>query len=152
MNRATRQKRLKSSKHPYAMVVIDRTQWKEKNLFVASLVWDNHALPLHWRLLKKLGSSSLKEQKSFLIPVLKLLKPMSILVIGDQEFHSAKLAKWLQNNGIDFILRQKKSSYIQVFRGEYKSLKQEGFEVGDKLFYHLTRFAAIKQKILVSLI
>lgn len=139
MNRAIRRKRLKSAKYKYAMVVIDRTQWKEKNLFVASLVWDNHALPLHWRLLKKVGSSSLKEQKSFLIPVLKLLKPMSILVIGDREFHSAKLAKWLQDNGIDFILRQKKSSYIQVLGGKYKSLKQEEFEVGEKLFYHQIR-------------
>lgn len=138
-NRATRRQRLKSAKYPYAIVVIDRTQWKQKNLFVASLVWDNHALPLHWRLLTKLGSSSLLEQKSLLIPVLKLLQPMPILVIGDREFHSAKLAKWLQDNGVDFILRQKKNSYIQVLDGEYKSLKQEGFERGEKLFYHQIR-------------
>lgn len=138
-NRATRRQRLKSTKYPYAIVVIDRTQWKQKNLFVASLVWGNHALPLHWRLLSKLGSSSLQEQKSLLIPVLKLLKPMPILVIGDREFHSSKLAKWLQDNGVDFILRQKKSSYVQMLGGEYHPLSQEELERGKKRFYQQIR-------------
>jgi hypothetical protein len=138
-NRASRRKRLKSSKYKYAMVVIDRTQWQDKNLFVASLVWDNHALPLHWRLLPKVGSSSLREQKSFLIPVLKLLKSMPILIIGDREFHSAKLAKWLQDNGVDFILRQKQNSYVQILETDYEPLQKQGLEVGDKLFYHQIR-------------
>lgn len=117
------------------MVVIDRTQWKDRNLFVASLVWDKHALPLHWRLLNKKGSSSLQIQKSFLIPVLKLLKPLPVLVIGDREFHSAKLAKWLQENGVGFVLRQKKSTYMQEFTEEYQSLESKGFQPGDKAFY-----------------
>jgi hypothetical protein len=64
---------------------------------------------------------------------------MPILIVGDREFHSAKLAKWLQDNGIDFIFRQKKNSYVQIPGAEYKSLQQQGFKAGDKLFYRQVR-------------
>lgn len=125
-----------SSKSKYLLVSIDRTQWRDKNLFVASLIWKRHAIPLHWQLLPKVGSSSLSEQKKLLIPVLKLLKSMSIVIIGDREFHSAKLGQWLQGNKVDFILRQKANAYVQILNSEYQPLNRQGFEVSDKLFYH----------------
>lgn len=144
-NRKTRRRQFKSSKSHHVVVIIDRTQWREKNLFVASVLWGNHSLPIHWRLLSKLGSSSLQEQKNLIIPVLKLLKSLPILVIGDREFHSAQLGKWLQDNGVDFILRQKANNYIQTFTEDYQSLKQFGFEKGDKLFFHQVRSHKEKQ-------
>jgi hypothetical protein len=58
--RASRRYQLKSSKSHYVIVIIDRTQW---NLFVASVLWGNHFLPIHWRLLSKVCSSNLQEQK-----------------------------------------------------------------------------------------
>ena len=134
-NRGSRRKRLKSQKHGYVMLAIDRTQWKDRNLFVASVIWDKHALPIHWQLLPQSGSSSLLNQKRFLKPVLKLLKPLPVLVIGDRAFHSAKLAKWLQEMGVGFVLRQKKSTYIQEFTESYQALKTKGFQPGDKTFY-----------------
>ena len=144
-NRKTRRRKFKSSHSHHVVVIIDRTQWREKNLFVASVLWGNHSLPIHWRLLSKLGNSSLQEQKTLLIPVLKLLKSLPILLIGDREFHSAQLGKWLQDNGVDFILRQKANNYIQTFTEDYQPLKQFGFERGDKLFYHQVRSHKDKQ-------
>lgn len=67
--------------------------------------------------------------------MLKLLKPLPVLVIGDREFHSAKLAKWLQEKKVGFVLRQKKSTYIQEFTEEYQSLKSKGFQPGQRAFY-----------------
>jgi hypothetical protein len=46
-------------------------------------------------------------------PLLRLFKGYRLLVLGDREFHSIKLANWLQSKGIDFVLRQKKGTYVR---------------------------------------
>jgi len=35
-------------------VAIDRTQWRDKNVFMISLIWDKRALPLYWQILPSL--------------------------------------------------------------------------------------------------
>jgi hypothetical protein len=50
---------------------------------MVTIIWGNHALPIYWELLSKLGSSSFAEQKRVLVPVLGLLKPYPVVVIGD---------------------------------------------------------------------
>ena len=32
-------------------VAVDRTQWRDKNIFVISLIWEQRALPLYWQIL-----------------------------------------------------------------------------------------------------
>lgn len=44
-------------------VAIDRTSWGRINLLVVSFVFDKRAIPIYARLLDKLGSSNLEEQK-----------------------------------------------------------------------------------------
>ena len=56
------------------MVAIDRTQWRDKNIFVISLIWEHRALPLYWQILSKRGSSNLQEQQLLIRPILSLLK------------------------------------------------------------------------------
>ena len=41
-----RLKKLQHKKYGYLVIAIDRTQWEDRNLFVASVVWGKHALPL----------------------------------------------------------------------------------------------------------
>lgn len=60
-------------------LAIDRTQWRERNLFVVSLLWDKRAIPIYWHCLDKQGSSNLAEQKAFLRPVFRLLKSSAIV-------------------------------------------------------------------------
>jgi len=55
-------------------ITIDRTQWRDKNVFVISLIWDKRAIPLYWQLLDKKGSSNIEEQKYLIKPVLELFK------------------------------------------------------------------------------
>ena len=93
----------------YLLLVIDRSQWKERNVMMLSLVWGSHALPVYWELLGKKGSSNLEEQKRVLFPVLQLLKEYKVVVIGDREFQSIKLGEWLWSRDVGFVLRQKKS-------------------------------------------
>lgn len=67
----------------HLFLIIDRTQWQERNLIVLSLAWGKHAIPVYWAVLPKKGNSSLVEQKRVLTPVLRLLKPYPVLVLAD---------------------------------------------------------------------
>ena len=119
----------------YLLLVRDRTQWKEKNVMRLSLVWGTHALPVYWELLSKKGSSSLEEQPRGLNPVLELLKEYKIAVIGDRKFQSVKLGKWLYSKGVDFVLRQRKRTYIAENLDEYPSLESRDIRPGMSQFY-----------------
>jgi hypothetical protein len=128
--------KLKHHKYGHWIIAIDRTQWKERNLFMVSLVWGTHALPVYWEVLKPVGNSDLKTQKRLLNTVLPLFKNYPVLVLGDREFHSPKLAEWLDERGVSFALRQKKDFHFQVaLDEEYQVLKQLGFKPGMSKFY-----------------
>lgn len=113
-NRSQKRKLKKLRHSGYLLLVIDRTEWQGKNLFVTSLILGKRALPVHWILLDKKGSSKLAEQKKFLKPLLQLLKPYPLVILGDREFQSIQLASWLDKRGVAFILRQKKHTHIQL--------------------------------------
>ena len=80
-----------SEKHP-VYLVIDRTIWQRQNLIMISLIYDKRAIPIYFELLPKLGSSNLTEQKRLFSQVLPLFKNYKIIVLGDREFCSVKLA------------------------------------------------------------
>jgi hypothetical protein len=127
---------LKHQKYGYWIVAIDRTQWKGHNLFMVSLVWGTHALPVYWEVLKKPGNSDLRTQTRLLGTVLPLFKNYPVLVLGDREFHSPKLASWLDERGVAFALRQRKDFHFQEHLGQdYQVLKELGFKPGMSKFY-----------------
>ncbi|MEA5572597.1 IS4 family transposase [Calothrix sp. UHCC 0171] len=129
-------KKQKHKKYGYWMIAIDRTQWQGRNLFMVTLVWGTHALPLYWEMLNHVGNSNFSTQKRLLSVALKLLKNYPVLVLGDREFHSPKLAQWLDERGISFALRQKKDLHFQEHSGEeYQVLKEQGFKPGMSQFY-----------------
>ena len=129
-----RLKKLKRRSGNYLVLALDRTQWKGRNIFIVTVVWGNHALPVYWELMPKDGSSNLATQVRLLKPAIKLFQPHPILVLGDREFHSPKLAQKLCQWKVDFCLRQKKSVYIQVDDSEYQAMKSLGFGPGMKRF------------------
>jgi len=129
-------RKLKHHKRGYWIVAMDRTQWKERNVFMVSLVWGTHALPVYWELLDQVGNSDLNTQKRLLKVALPLFKHYRVLVLGDREFHSPKLAQWLDQRGVSFALRQKKDFHFQEAPQEdYQVLKDLGFKPGMSKFY-----------------
>ncbi len=72
-----------------------------------SLVWQKRSIPLYWLLLDKKGSSNIWEQQALITPVLELLSDYKIIILGDREFGSVKLAYWLSQKKVKFILRVK---------------------------------------------
>ena len=127
-------KKLKRRTGGALVLALDRTQWKGRNLLMVTVVWGNHALPVYWELMPKDGSSNLSTQMRLLKPAIKLFQPHPILVLGDREFHSPKLAQVLSQWNVDFCLRQKKSVYLQVQDTPYEAIKSMGFGPGMKRF------------------
>jgi len=111
-------------------LAIDRTQWRNRNLFVVSLIWDQRAIPIYWLILSKQGASNLREQQALLKPVFQLLKNYKIILLGDREFGSVGLANWLKQKSVYFCLRQKQGQYIQPSGSEFKRLESLGLAPG----------------------
>ena len=96
-------------------LVIDRTQWSNVNLLMISLVYNRRAIPIYFTLLGKLGNTNATEQKWFLAIALDLLKDYPKVILGDREFCSVDLAKWLSRQSHTyFSLRLKKNTCIQL--------------------------------------
>lgn len=123
---------------------IDRTQWRDQNIFMISLIEERRAIPIYWLLLPKKGASNFREQQALIRPVLQLFKGYSILVLGDREFHSVKLANWLASKNISFVLRQKQGTYIRQENQPYQRLKMLGLVPGVSFF--LSHIQATKQQ------
>ena len=120
------------------IIVLDRTQWKDKNIFMISVIWHSHALPIFWNILEKKGASNFSEQKALIKPVLKLLNKHYIIIIGDREFHSIELAAWLKKekqkrkNKIDFAFRQKKDTFFHKGGNNYQKISEIEIKKGVK--------------------
>jgi hypothetical protein len=126
------------------ILAIDRRQWRDQNIFLISLIEDKRAIPIYWQSLSKRGCSNLGEQKALIRPLLRLFKGARILLLGDREFHSVKLANWLQSKRIDFGLRQKEGTYIRLTTSPFQRLKSIGLVAGVSCFYQDVQFP--KQK------
>jgi hypothetical protein len=119
------------------IIAIDRTQWQDKNIFLISLIWNRHGLPIYWKILSKKGASNLAEQKSLIRPIIKLLNKYHIIIIGDREFHSIELATWLKKEKkkgkkVDFAFRQKQGSFYHQGGGKYSQLSEIEISKGVK--------------------
>ncbi|GBF87266.1 IS4 family transposase [Aphanothece sacrum] len=117
-------------------IAIDRTQWGLINILMVSLVIDNRGIPLYFELLDHIGNSNFDTQKSILARILLFLKEYKIVVLGDREFCSVELAKWLHGQKrVYYALRLKKSNYIEVEKEMWTRLKDLGLSSGMSLFY-----------------
>jgi Transposase DDE domain len=142
-NRAERRKRMRVRQKygGHLLVIVDRTQWKTRNIMMVCLAWGGHGFPVYWQCLPKRGSSSFAQQKRLLTPVLRLLKPYPLVVTGDREFHSPRLAAWLAQRQVDVLLRQKKSTCIQLESdADYRAIPTLGFQPGDVKFFRRVHF------------
>ncbi len=91
-----------------------------------SVIWLKKACPIYWNFLDKPGCSNLLEQQALLRPVIRMLKSYDYVIVGDREFHSVELGKWLQAEGVAFAISQKSDTYIKVKSGDFQQLKSLG--------------------------
>ncbi len=112
------------------------TTYLKKSEYLILLIIDNRGIPLYFELLDHTGNSNFDTQKSILSRVLPLLKEYKIVILGDREFCSVELAKWLHGQKqVYYALRLKKSNYIEVEKEIWTRLKDLGLFSGMSLFY-----------------
>ena len=117
-------------------LAIDRTQWANVNVLMISLIYNRRAIPIYFTLLGKLGNTNAQEQKWFLAIVLELLKDYPKVILGDREFCSVDLAKWLSSqNRTYFSLRLKKNTCIQLEAGIWQQLQDLGLRPGTSVYH-----------------
>ena len=114
---------------------MDRTQWKENNVLMVSVIYQKRAWSIFWCLLEKDGSSNLQEQQKVLRPVIRLLKQYQLVLIGDREFHSIELADWLHRQNISFVFRQKHDATFREKGQEFRPLNSIEIYPGIRKFY-----------------
>jgi hypothetical protein len=113
---------------------IDRSQWGRINFFMVSLIWEKRAIPLYWSLLPKLGNSNLESQTTNLEQILPLFSEYKVIVLGDREFCSVDLGKWLKSKGVSFCLRLKKNHCIEREDLIWQRLDELGIVPGTSLY------------------
>jgi hypothetical protein len=126
-------------------IAIDRTRWQLINVLVISLIWHRRAIPIYFELLPKQGNSNFAEQTTALFKVLPLFKQYHVIVLGDREFCSVDLAKWLQQKKVSFCLRLKKSHYIEVEPELWLQLKALGLRPGISFYLQGHKITKTKQ-------
>jgi len=115
-------------------LAIDRTSWGSVNLLMVSLIVQHRGIPVYWIFLDKKGSSNLAEQQQVIRPVLAIFKEYKSVILGDREFCSVDLGKWLGEGGVYFCLRQKKSTNVTQENGMMVGMESLGLKPGMKLF------------------
>jgi hypothetical protein len=115
-------------------IAIDRTIWGAINILMVSLIYDKRAIPIYWEILDKKGSSNLEEQQRVLGKILTVLSGHKIVVLGDREFCSFSLGKWLREQSLYFCLRQKQSTNVKTKEGIYQEMRALGLSPGTQLF------------------
>ena len=135
----------KWNKNKMICLVIDRSQWREINLLMFSMVYNQRAIPVYFSLLSKKGNSSLEQQKQVLEPAIKLLKESKITVLGDREFCGVELGKWLSEEQQVYIsLRLKKNEYVELEQQIWFQLPDLGLTPGISFYYQGVRITKTK--------
>ena len=123
------------------ILVLDRTQWQENNIFLLSVIWRKRALPIYWIVLEKKGSSNFREQMALIRPVLKLFSHYEVVILGDREFHGVELSYWLKQKNkkakkaIYFAFREKDNIYMKRNQNNQKKLKDLKVIPGNKVLH-----------------
>lgn len=130
--------------HRRVYVAIERTGWREVNLLMVSLIWHKRAIPIAWIRLDKLGCSDYREQTQVLTTALDYLRAYTVVVLGDREFCSVELARWLGEQGGYFCLRLKASTQLKTDETDWRALSQLGLVPGSQVFFNQVSVAKTK--------
>jgi hypothetical protein len=110
----------KSSNQEGLMILMDRSMINDTlNLLWISVGFGGRALPLGWVVVPHEGNSDLQLQQELLSWLKEILpEKAQAVIVADREFHSIRLAEWLEKElKLDYGLRIKAGTHIE-FDGE----------------------------------
>jgi len=124
-------------------LLVDRTEIEARyNLLVVAVAFRRRAFPLLWVELGHAGCCDLAEQRRLLRQVREWIPVgAQVIVIGDREFRSTRLAQWIAAQGWEFVLRLKCDTRVETAPGRWVRLDQLGLEPGERRWLHGLRVA-----------
>jgi hypothetical protein len=134
----------KCVKNGCVYLAIDRTNWGVINILTVSLIYDKRAVLVYWEFLDKKGNSNLTAQKRVLEKAISLFSEYKIVILGDREFCSVTLGKWLGKKGLYFCLRQKKTTNVSEDEQLYQEMRALGLSPGTSLFFNEVNVTKMK--------
>ena len=105
-------------------IAMDRTQWKENNVLMVSIIYLKRAWPIYWCLLEKDGSSNLEEQQKVLCPVIRLLKKYKLVIIGEARISQHRTSAVALQAEYMFCTSSKKGHYFSPKKKKFSTLEQ----------------------------
>ena len=115
---------------------LDRTEWNfgqcQVNILLVTVGRGAFTVPLYWELLdNRSGNSSAADRIALLQLCVQLLGKDRIgLVLGDREFVGQKWLKWLQDNGLNFVMRLPRHHQLTGTDGRRQALVELGLADG----------------------
>jgi hypothetical protein len=96
---------------------MDRTEWKfgtkRVNLLTVGYLCHGFTIPLRWLELGREGNSNFYERRAVLAPLLRQIDPERIrALVADREFIGVAFLAWMQERGLRFVIRIRKSARI----------------------------------------
>ena len=98
-------------------LALDRTNWKfgrcHINILMLGVVHEKVCIPLFWVLLDKAGNSNAQERTALMERMSKTFPDQPIASLsGDREFIGERWMRWLESQGIPFVLRLKENMHV----------------------------------------
>jgi len=106
---------------------------KGRALPLLQLAYDRDALPAN-------KSQNQIEQDALLAAVRALPTSVSPVVLADRGFHRASFIAWLEDHGLDYVVRIKKGSCLTGTDGRRWKLGEEGLRLGELRFVEEARY------------
>ncbi|GAA3993626.1 IS4 family transposase [Hymenobacter antarcticus] len=123
---------------------LDRTEWDfgqcQVNLLLVTVGRGEWHVPLYWHLLdNRSGNSNAAQRIAVLEACLAVLGRDQIeLVLGDREFVGHAWFKWLQDQGLPFVMRLPKHHHLTLASGECRAVAALGLAPGQvRRFAHV---------------
>lgn len=109
------------------VITVDRTEWHgprgKHNVLVVGIAYKGAAIPVMFRILPKIGTSSFDERQAMLDEYLKLFGVDSIRYLtADREFTGRRFYQYLYKHGIRFCLRIRKDTPVGRVREKAKKM------------------------------
>lgn len=115
---------------------LDRTEWDfgqcQVNILLVTVGQGAFQVPLYWELLdNRSGNSNAADRIALLRACVQVLGKGRIgLVLGDREFVGHAWLKWLQDNGLNFVMRLPRHHLLTHPSGRRQAIADLGLAVG----------------------
>ena len=119
---------------------LDRTNWMfgkaNINILVLAISYKSIAVPIMWSFLDHKGNSNIEQRTSLIQRFIALFgKECISALLADREFVGDKWLKWLDIQGIPFVIRVRENMEIGRVRGELTTANHlvHGLKPGEKM-------------------